>query len=232
MVGLEVSSQAVLGRFFKLALIVSGISVVHILTLLMSWYTITSDTITTTPLQGYVIAESLYMSIAGGIVCGIALLLSSTSSNIMTAKWLVGATALVGALLAIASPAYAHFIVIPALQVKGHLEVGMFMSYLSAIAMFVPAVTIITTPIRIEVMPRAGPSYFETSIPPVVEEVAELVHATDVPPGAICGICYQELDPETAVMCSNCQTLFHKGCIDIWVKLNGVCPSCKKPVIR
>jgi hypothetical protein len=230
-VGLEVSSQAVLGRFFKLALIVAGIGAVHILTLLMSWYTVISDTMSTTPIQGYIITESLFMSIAGGIVCGIALLLSSTSSNIMTAKWLVGATTLVGALLAIASPAYAHFVVIPALQVKGHLEIGMFMSYLSAIAMFVPAVTIITTPIRIEVLPHTVPPSLETSVP-AVEEAVELLHATDVPPGAICGICYQELDPETTVMCSNCQTLFHKGCIDIWVKLNGICPSCKKPVIR
>jgi len=230
-VGLAVSSQAVLGRFFKLALIVTGIGAIHILTLFMSWYTVVSDTITTTTIQGYAIAESLYMSIAGGIVCGIALILSSTSSNIITAKWLVGATALVGALLAITSPAYTHFIVIPALQAKGYLEIGIFMSYFSAIAMFVPAATIIATPIRVEVAPHVGPPYLGTSAP-IVEEAVELTHVIDIPPGAICGICYQELDPETTMMCSNCQTMFHKGCIDIWVNLNGTCPSCKKPVVR
>ncbi|MDW8076343.1 MAG: RING finger domain-containing protein [Nitrososphaerota archaeon] len=229
--GLEVSSQAVLGRFFKLALIVAGIGAVHILTLFMSWYTVVSDAITTTAIQGYAIAESLYMSIAGGIVCGIALLLSSTSSNIITAKWLVGTTALVGALLAIASPAYAHFMAIPALQAEGYLEIGIFMSYLSAIAMFIPATTIIATPIKVEVIPSVGPPYLETSAP-AVEEAIELVHTTDVPPGAVCGICYQDLDPETTMMCSDCQTLFHKGCIDVWVNLNGTCPSCKKPVVR
>ncbi len=228
---LEVSSQAVLGRFFKLALIVAGIGAVHVLTLFMSWYTVVSDTITTTTIQGYTVAESLYMSIAGGMVCGIALLLSSTLSNIITAKWLVGATALVGALLAIASPAYTHFIVIPALQVRGYLEIGIFMSYFSAIAMTVPAAAIIATPIRVEIMPRVELPSLGTSAP-VIEEAVELVRVTDIPAGAICGICYQELDPETTMMCSNCQTLFHKGCIDIWVNLNGICPSCKKPVVR
>ncbi|MEM2909783.1 MAG: RING finger protein [Nitrososphaerota archaeon] len=231
MAGLEVSSQAVIGRFFKLALITAGIGAVHILTLLMSWYIVISDTITTTSIEGYVIAESLYMSIGGGIVCGVALLLSSKFSNITTARWLIGATTLVGALLAIASPAYAHFMIIPALQAEGHLGIGIFMSYLSAIAMMVPAVTIIATPIRVEVIPHTGP-YYPGAPAPIVEEAVELTHATEIPPGAICGICYQELDPETTSMCSNCQTLFHKGCIDLWVNLNGTCPSCKKPVLR
>lgn len=227
---MEVTSQAMLGRFFKLALVAAGIGAVHILTLFMTWYTVVSDTITTTTIHGYLITESLYMSVAGGIVCGIALLLSSTSLNVITAKWLVGATALVGALLAIISPAYAQFIVIPALKARGYLEIGIFMSYFSAIAMMVPAATIMATPIRIEVMPRVEPPHLGTST--IVEEAVELVHTTDMPPGTICGICYQELDPETTMMCSNCQTLFHKGCIDIWVNLNGTCPSCKKPVIR
>lgn len=220
-----------MGRFFKLASVTAGIGAVHVLTLLMSWYTVVSDTITTTSIQGYVITESMYMSIGGGIIGGVAVLLSSLSSSIRTARWLIGTTSLVGALLAIASPAYAHFMIIPALHAEGHLGIGIFMSYISAIAMAVPAVTIIATPIRVEVMPYAGPRYPSVS-PPAVEEAVELVQAAEIPPGAICGICYQELDPSATLMCSGCQTLFHKGCIDIWVNLNGTCPSCKKPVLR
>lgn len=226
-----VSPRLVLRRFFKLAMISAAIGAVHIVTLLTSWYTITVDSIAKVPIHGYTITESLLMSSVGGILCGVALLLSSYISQIQKARYIVGSVSLAGAISAALSPTYAQFILIPNLQVEGYMDIGIFISYFSAIAMLIPAAVILATHIVIETESHV-PSRIVTMPEVPHEEVVELIQPMEIPAGAVCGICYQEVEPNTTLMCSNCQTLFHQGCIDVWVKLNGNCPNCKKYILR
>jgi len=45
-----------------------------------------------------------------------------------------------------------------------------------------------------------------------------------------CCICLEQFEEEAGVKRLACMHTFHSGCIDRWLRTNGVCPICKKEV--
>lgn len=41
----------------------------------------------------------------------------------------------------------------------------------------------------------------------------------------ICSICHEKLDSDTTK--TNCNHIYHKNCLDIWLKNNNSCPLCR-----
>lgn len=164
---------------------------------------------------------------------------------------------LVGGVLSILSPIVMITRIVPGLEEGGgggYFDVGLFVSAISAAAVVLVGVFISLIPVTAEeprptdrsmvsvVVPspsrRTAPSITFppplTEAPPiqrrrevrtvVMESVDELVE------GAVCTICYQPLELGSTVKCSACGALYHQGCVDVWVDLNGICPNCKNPV--
>jgi hypothetical protein len=55
------------------------------------------------------------------------------------------------------------------------------------------------------------------------------IHYLLLPTSGICGLCKTVLNDEVATWkCESCSVLFHEGCINAYVRLNGKCPTCGK----
>lgn len=246
----EITPEEALARLFRLGIIVSLISVLHMLTLLLPWYVIDSSPFLRSYFLGYLSTESLIFSVAGGVMAGLGLLVSTFVSSLNKVRLIMAVMTFVGAALMLISPFYLLMVKIPALAVQGKLEWGFFPSVITPIAMLAigfliakpgfsgeasyggyvaPAVT----PSVRAYTPR--PAQFSPSVSEGVVRgaAASLVPADEVEPGTICSICYYEIeDADTAVKCSSCSMVFHRDCAESWVNLNGVCPNpnCQRPV--
>jgi len=229
-----VTVQEALARFFKLGSVLTLFGSVHMLSLLLEWYVVSSDTVARTSIYGYNVAETLMMSIVAGLTAGLGLLVSTFSRRVRTARLILASLALLGGVLALFSPLYLMFIKIPRLSVSGQIEWGIFVSIFSAIALLAVGALVAMT--RLGERPSPRPSYYGRAVPEfqTTQVPATPVTGTtvfepveSVTNGAVCTICYQELGPEDTMKCSSCEVLYHRGCIDSWVNLNGTCPNCK-----
>ncbi|MEM3586145.1 MAG: M48 family metalloprotease [Candidatus Jordarchaeaceae archaeon] len=58
------------------------------------------------------------------------------------------------------------------------------------------------------------------------------IHSLPTRTSGICGLCKTVLNDEVATWkCEACSVLFHEGCINAYVRLNGRCPTCGKIAI-
>mgnify|MGYP001072886253 FL=1 len=227
---MTVSEQQLLIRFFKLGAVLALAGSLHILTLLLPWYVIKSDTVSTSVLTGYIMPITLFLSVAGGMLAGISLLAASFSTKVNVVRITLTSLALLGGLLGLISPLYMTFVSIPNLGVGGSPEIGFFGAVLSAVVVIgLGAVSLVTRPKRIEI-PYTGyqPSWSSTETQ--VEETSMVV-PDSVDEGVICPICYTNVTAENALKCSSCGVVFHSGCVETYVNINGTCPNCNRAVV-
>ena len=90
-----VSQEEVMARFYKVGSTAAAIGAIHILTLLLAWY-VQTDTGSITELAGYVFPESLMLSLIGGLMAGIGLLLGHVLKRLKSIKYSIGVLTVIG----------------------------------------------------------------------------------------------------------------------------------------
>jgi len=245
-------------RLFRMALIAGVVGFINIASLFLSWYVHTAENLQSEPIMGYMRVETLALSLFGGVVASASALSSWLAKRLKQIKRAESSLALVGGVMSILSPIVMITRIVPGLEEAGgggYFDVGLFVSAISAAAVVLVGVFISLIPVSAEeprsidrsIVSVAVPSpsrrtATSTTFPPallteappierrrevrtvVMESVDELVE------GAMCTICYQPLELGSTVKCSACAALYHQGCVDVWVDLNGICPNCKNPV--
>ena len=233
-----VGQEEVMARLYKIGCGAAAVGAIHILTLLLSWY-VETDGELLTALAGYVFPESFMFSVAGGLMAGVGLLIAYLVKRINVMKAVIGVLAVVGGLMALFSPVYVYLYRIMAFNVRGYPDIGFFAAIFTGVVQLGVGSLALLTPTKREVIPAAVPQAAPvvpearpppTAAPPRRPATARLVPALDIDQ-ATCSICYEPISPEDAMKCSACGALFHKGCIEAWVSLNGTCPSCKAVII-
>ncbi|MEM1946660.1 MAG: RING-H2 finger protein [Candidatus Caldarchaeum sp.] len=226
------SEQHLLVRFFKLGSLLSLVGSIHILTLLLPWYVVKADTVSRTVVSGYLLRETLILSAVGGVLAGVSLIATSFSSRAGMVRAVLSALAILGGLVALSSPMYLNFVIIPRLSVAGEPDLGFFASILSAIALIALGLVVVLTRPRRAVMPYPG--YFgmgEAAEPAAPAEQTTMEPVESVDEGVICPICYTSVTTENAVRCSSCGIVFHQGCAEAYININGTCPNCNRAVV-
>ena len=248
----EITPEEALARLFRLGIIVSLISVLHMLTLLLPWYVIDSSPFLKSYFLGYLSTESLIFSLIGGVLAGLSLLISTFLSSLNKVRLVMAIMTFIGAALMLISPFYLLMVKIPALGVQGKLEWGFFPSVITPIAMLAVGFLIVKpgfsgvaeyehytlpppspTPVVRTYTPPTSPASPVASAGIARGAAARLIPADEVEPGTICSICYYEIDENSdAVKCSSCNMVLHRDCAESWVNLNGVCPNpnCQRPI--
>ncbi|GBC68885.1 hypothetical protein HRbin01_00573 [archaeon HR01] len=227
----DITEEKVLARFFKIGSFLSLVASLHMLSLLLPWYETITDTVAISRISGYINTETLLLSVAGGVIAGVALAASSASKNIRTVRAVLMVMGIIGGLVALTSPIFMVSITIPRLSVSGRLELGFFASIFTAVAILGVSGVAAATRVKIE---RQYP-YGYTPLPSpegegAVSEETSFVPVDSVDEGLKCPICYLEMDVESAVKCSSCGVIYHSGCLDTWVDLNRSCPNCQRRV--
>lgn len=228
---MTVTERRLLVRFFQIGSITALIGSIHILTLLLPWYVVRADTVSATVLSGYLLIETLALSSVGGVLAGVALLITSFSSKPAVVRLILSSLAIVGGVVCLLSPIYLNFVLIPSLNVVGEPELGFFVSFFSALVIVALGVlALVTRPQRVEV-PYPGSYGMEQ------EQAAQPVETTSFEPvdsveeGLVCPICYTNVTAENAVRCTSCGIVFHTGCLDAYVNINGTCPNCQRAAV-
>ncbi len=228
-----VTVEEALARFFKIGAVLALLGALHMLTLLLPWYVVSPDTLVQVYINGYNVLETLALSVVGGVLAGVGLFISSFMSRVSRVRLVLTSLAIAGGALAALSPTYLLMVKIPRLQVAGNIEWGLFASLFTALALL--AVGILAALTRLS-EPRYTYSFTGTtaSTMPQLEETSggetTFEPAESVDEGAMCTICYQDVSADDAVKCASCGMVYHRGCIDEWVSLNGNCPNCKSVV--
>jgi len=194
--------------------------------------------------------ETLALSLLGGALASTGTLPSWIAKRLEHIKRAESSLVLVGGIIAILSPVVMVVNIVPGLEETGgggYFDVGLFVSAFSAAAVVLIGVFILLIPLGVETVPAVAapaPSTWVTpalpfpepplSEPPITRRsetrIVVMDPVEDLIEGAMCTICYQSLELESTVKCSACGALYHQGCLDVWVDLNGTCPNCKNPV--
>ncbi len=246
-----VGQEEVAARLYKIGAGAASVGAIHILSLLLSWF-VETDGGFTVPLTGYVFPESLILSLLGGLLAGVGLLAGYLVKQVGLTKLLIGLFAVVGGLLSLSSPLYIYLVRILSLNIRGYPDIGMFAAVFTGIVQLGVGALALLTPTRREVIPTtrpipaaAQPDLFEVAQPapatrrpvaptpqqPPRASTTRFLPASDIEE-ATCSICYEPVQKEEAVKCSNCGTIYHRGCMEAWVGLNSTCPNCKAIVIE
>ncbi len=224
--------EEVLSRLYKIGSGAAAIGAIHILTLLMSWYVQVIDG-SEIPIEGWIIPEARIMSLVGGLMAGIGIIVIHFIKRLKSMKILLGSLIVVGGALATLSPVYSYMFWLSNIVTYPRFDLGFFASAFTGVIQLGIGALALLTPVKEEVIPSAVvPSPItlpETGVVtrgPSRSTTARLVPVSDVEE-AICSLCFEPIAQGDAVRCSNCDAIFHKGCVDAWVSVNGTCPSCK-----
>ncbi len=246
-----VGQEEVAARLYKIGAGAASVGAIHILSLLLSWFVETNGGFTV-PLTGYVFPESLILSLLGGLLAGIGLLAGYLVKRVGLTKLLIGLFAVLGGLLALASPLFIYLVRILSLNIKGYPDIGMFAAIFTGIVQLGIGALALLTPTKREIIPTPAPlpptpqpEVFEPAqpttttqrtTPPMSRQSSRAATTRFIPASDIeeasCSICYEPVQREEAVKCSNCGTIYHRGCMEAWVGLNSTCPNCKAIVIE
>lgn len=236
-----------LSRFMRVGALISLLGAFHTLTLLLTWFAVTYDTLQRQTLLGYWLNESLMLSLAAGALAGLAGVVASLSRKISIVRVVVPSAAGASASLAILSPIYSYMLKMPRFDVTFNPEIGLFAAIFSGIGIAGAAVLagLVSLSVRTQQIGGAwrSPTYQQYELESMSEETEQVSieqpaeggavaagpnysPAQNVPEGSQCVICYDQLTPETAYACNSCGALFHKDCADAWSELGGQCPNC------
>jgi len=232
-----VTREEVLSRFFKIGSGAAAIGAIHILALLLSWYT---EANSGAAIYGYVFPEALILSITGGLLAGIGMIAAYFAKRLRLLKLFLGGFTVIGGVLATLSPIYIYAIKLLGLSVNVHLDIGFFAAVFTGVLQLGVGSLALLTPVKEETVPTPPPVVtppVRPRPPPTAEAArpsravtAKIVPAPDLEE-AVCSICFEPIPVGEAVRCSNCDAVFHKGCVDTWVSVNGTCPSCKAIIV-
>ena len=232
-----VTREEVLSRFFKIGSGAAAIGAIHILALLLSWYT---EANSGAAIYGYVFPEALILSITGGLLAGIGMIAAYFAKRLRLLKLFLGGFTVIGGVLATLSPIYIYAIKLLGLSVNVHLDIGFFAAVFTGVLQLGVGSLALLTPVKEEPVPtpppvvtppvRPGPPPTAEAARPSRAVTAKIVPAPDLEE-AVCSICFEPIPVGEAVRCSNCDAVFHKGCVDTWVSVNGTCPSCKAIIV-
>lgn len=232
-----VTREEVLSRFFKIGSGAAAIGAIHILALLLSWYT---EANSGAAIYGYVFPEALILSITGGLLAGIGMIAAYFAKRLRLLKLFLGGFTVIGGVLATLSPIYIYAIKLLGLSVNVHLDIGFFAAVFTGVLQLGVGSLALLTPVKEETVPTPPPVVtppVRPRPPPTAETArpsravtAKIVPAPDLEE-AVCSICFEPIPVGEAVRCSNCDAVFHKGCVDTWVSVNGTCPSCKAIIV-
>ena len=232
-----VTREEVLSRFFKIGSGAAAIGAIHILALLLSWYT---EANSGAAIYGYVFPEALILSITGGLLAGIGMIAAYFAKRLRFLKLFLGGFTVIGGVLATLSPIYIYAIKLLGLSVNVHLDIGFFAAVFTGVLQLGVGSLALLTPVKEEPVPtpppvvtppvRPGPPPTAEAARPSRAVTAKIVPAPDLEE-AVCSICFEPIPVGEAVRCSNCDAVFHKGCVDTWVSVNGTCPSCKAIIV-
>jgi len=232
-----VTREEVLSRFFKIGSGAAAIGAIHILALLLSWYT---EANSGAAIYGYVFPEALILSITGGLLAGIGMIVAYFAKRLRLLKLFLGGFTVIGGVLATLSPIYIYAIKLLGLSINVHLDIGFFAAVFTGVLQLGVGSLALLTPVKEEPLPTPPPVVTPPvgpRPPPTAEAArpsravtAKIVPAPDLEE-AVCSICFEPIPVGEAVRCSNCDAVFHKGCVDTWVSVNGTCPSCKAIIV-
>lgn len=229
---MAITERRLLVRFFQIGSVMALVASIHILTLLLPWYEARADTVSASVFSGYMLPVTLALSSLGGVIAGIALLATSFSSKPSVVRLILSSLALVGGIICVISPLYLNFVVIPGLGVVGEPQPGFFVSLFSAITIIALGVLALVTRPKIVEIPYPG--YYgmqETASAAQPVETTSFEAVESVDEGVVCPICYTSVTSENAVRCTSCSMVFHSGCLDAYVNINGTCPNCGRAVV-
>lgn len=236
-----------LSRFMRVGALISLLGAFHTLTLLLTWFAVTYDTLQRQTLLGYWLNESFLLSLAAGALAGLAGVIASISKKINIVRVVVPSAAAASAALAILSPLYSYILKMPRFEVTFNPEIGLFAAVFSGIGIAGAAVLAGLVSLSVKTQQIGGawraPAYQQYELESMAGEAEQVgteqpversvatgglnySPAQSVPEGAQCTICYDQLTPETAYACNSCGALFHKDCVDAWSELGGQCPNC------
>ncbi len=232
--------EEVMSRLYKIGSSAAAMGAIHILTLLLSWYVQVIDE-TERSIQGLVSPYATMISLVGGIMAGIGVIIIHFVKRLRLMKNILGASIIMGGFLATVSPIYSYWFWLLDLSSYSRFDLGFFVATFTGVILLAIGALALLTPVKEEVIPMpfatpqpTTPELFEAGVAapsPTRPATTKLVPAPDVEE-AICSICFDFIPEGEAVRCSNCDAIFHKGCIDSWVGINGTCPSCKAVVIE
>lgn len=230
--------EEVMSRLYKIGSGAAAMGAIHVLTLLLSWYVQVIDG-TEKCIQGLVSPYATMMSLVGGILAGVGVIIIHFIKGLRVMKNVLGVSIIVGGLLATISPIYSYWFWLLGLSSYSRFDLGFFVAAFTGVVLLAVGGLALLTPVKEEVIPStfaalppAGPELMEAGVTapsPSRPATTKIVPAPDVEE-AICSICFDFIPRGEAVRCSNCDAIFHKGCIDSWVSVNGTCPSCKAVV--
>lgn len=231
------SREEVLSRLYKIGAGAAAIGAIHVLALLLSWYVqvINGSEIS---IEGWIIPWSRLMSLLGGLMAGVGVVVIHFVKRLKVMKAVLGSMIVVGGALAVFSPVYSYVFWLPNMVTYPRIDLGFFASAFTGVIQLGIGALAFLTPVKEEVIPTAAaPAMPPPMAPPEIGVAApssgpsrsattRLVPARDVEE-AICSLCFEPIAQGDAVRCSNCDAIFHRGCIDAWVSVNGTCPNCK-----
>jgi predicted RNA-binding Zn-ribbon protein involved in translation (DUF1610 family) len=231
--GMVVSERRLLVRFFQIGSVLALAGSLHVLTLLLPWYTVRADAVSTSVLSGYILPETLILSVLGGVLAGLSLLVTSFSQRVTSVRTILVALSLLGGVLALVSPLYLGFVRVPALSVAGEPGIGFFVALFSAIVILALGIVALLTRPRVVEIPYQSYGGLGAATAGASQslETTSFEVAGDVEEGIVCPICYTSVEAENAVKCSSCGVVFHSGCLDAYVNINGTCPNCGRAVV-
>jgi len=229
--------EEVLSRLYKIGSGAAAIGAIHILALLLSWYVqvINGSEIS---IEGWVIPWSRLMSLLGGLMAGVGVVVIHFIKRLKVMKIVLGSMIIIGGALAVFSPIYSYVFWLSNMVTYPRIDLGFFASAFTGFIQLGVGALVFLTPVKEEVIPTAAaPTIPPPTAPPEVSVTApspgpsrsattRLVPARDVEE-AICSLCLEPIAQGDAVRCSNCDAIFHRGCIDAWASVNGTCPNCK-----
>lgn len=226
--------EELMSRLYKIGSAAAAIGAIHILTLLLNWYVQVVDG-SEKPIQGFVSPYAVMLSLIGGIMAGVGVIAIHFIKRLKLMKNIMGILIIVGGVLTTISPIYSYWFWLLDLTSYSRFDLGFFAAAFTGVIILAAGALALLTPVKEEVIPT--PTAAQPLAPPTLLEAAasrptgastttKLVPAPDVGE-AICSICLDFIQEGEAVRCSNCDAIFHRGCIDSWVSVNGTCPSCK-----
>lgn len=231
-----VSREELLSRFFKIGSGAAAIGAIHMLALLLGWYVQIPVEVT---IHGYEFPESFVLSIVGGLLAGIGVVAAYFARGLRSMKLLLGGFTAIGGILATFSPIYIYAIKLPSLSISARPDLGFFAAAFTGVLQVGAGALALLTPIKEEIVPTAPPMIPPTTpTPPPLPGspspsravTTKILPAPDLEE-AVCSLCFEMISAGEAVRCSNCEAVFHEGCISTWVSVNGTCPSCKAIIV-
>jgi len=231
---LLVSREDVISRLYKIGSGAAAIGAIHVLALLLNWYVQVIDG-SEIPIEGWVIPEARLLSLAGGLLAGVGVVLMHFVRKLRSMKLALGGMIVIGGILSILSPIYSYVFKLSALVSYPRLEIGFFAAVFTGVIQLGVGALAFLTPVAEEALPPTpapitpmipGEGAPAPPTPPSRRTTARLVPIQDLEEG-ICSLCFEPITQGDGVRCSNCDAVFHRGCIETWVSVNGICPNRK-----